>query len=203
MAKALGRKQNTGRNGFSRHTYVGVFYAPQAGRRGIIEQFPQDILADSSVPFKVVIVRSDRGGRFRARNFGDLLCRSRGIMEELPMASSPQFSGVAERALGLVETAAMAGQNPASELFPGAQLPAPALLWAEASRWACDALNRTATTATPESKLLHGTWYDIPPPVVLLPFLTPGYYCKVKRDNKSQAKAHESFFSLPLHPNHP
>ena len=89
MAKALGRKQNTGRNGFSRHTYVGVFYAPQAGRRGIIEQFPQDILADSSsVPSKVVIVRSDRGGRFRARNFGDLLCRSRGIMEELPMASS-------------------------------------------------------------------------------------------------------------------
>ena len=39
-------------------------------------------------------------------------------------------------------------------------------------------------------------WYGNPPPVVLLPFLRPGY-CKVKRENKSQAKAQECFYLGP------
>ena len=49
------------------------------------------------------------------------------------MADSPQFRAVAERGLGLIETAAMAGRIQAHELFPGAQLPATVSVWAEAS----------------------------------------------------------------------
>ena len=65
---------------------------------------------------------------------------------------SPQFNGVAKRALGLIETAAMAGRIQARELFPGAQLPTTESFWAEASHWACDASNRSATCANPANK---------------------------------------------------
>ena len=98
------------------------------------------------------MVRSDGGGEFRGGNFGDL-CRSRSIKQGFTMADSPQLNGVAERALGLIETVAMVGRIQARELFPGAQLPATEPLWAEASNWACDALNRTATSANPANQV--------------------------------------------------
>ena len=63
-------------------------------------------------------------------------------------------------------------------------------MWAETSHWTCDALNRTVTTANPENKSPYEMWFGNSLPVVLLPFLKPGY-CNVKRENKSQAKAHE------------
>ena len=44
------------------------------------EQFLADTRADG-VPPKVTIVRSDGGGEFRGRKFGDL-CRSRGIKQD-------------------------------------------------------------------------------------------------------------------------
>ena len=44
-------------------------------------------------------------------------------------------------------------------------------------------------------------WYGKTPPVVLLPFLKPGY-CKVKRESKSQAKSRECFHLGPAS-NHP
>ena len=95
----------------------------------------------------------------------------------------------------------MAGRIQARELLPGARLPATQSLWAEASHWACDALNRTATSANPANKSPYEMWYGNPPPVVLLPFLKPGY-CKMKRKNKSQPKAQECFYLGPA-PNHP
>ena len=167
--------------------------------KGCSMQFLSDTRADG-VPSQVVTVRSDGGGEFCGGNFGDL-CRSRSIKQQLTTADSPQFNGVAERALGLIETAAMAGRIQARELFPGAQLPATGSLWAEASHWACDALNRTAASANPANKSPYEMWYGNPPPVVLLPFLKPGY-CKVKREIKSQAKVQECFYLGPA-PNHP
>ena len=144
----------------------------------------------------MVIVRSDGGGEFSGGKFGDLR-RSRGITQEFTTADSPHFNGVAERALRLIETAAIAGLIQANEFFPGAELPSTASLWAEAFHWACDALNRTAMTANPERKTPHELWHGSSPPVVLLPFLKPGY-CKGKREYKSQAKAQECF-TLALH----
>ena len=90
----------------------------------------------------------------------------------------------------------MAGRIQARELLPGAQLPATESLWTEASHWACDAVNRTATSTNPANKSPYDMWYGKLPPEVLLPFLKPGY-CKVKRENKSQAKAQEFFTWAP------
>ena len=97
----------------------------------LFEHFLADTRADD-VPSKVVIVRSDEGGEFRGEKFGDLR-RSGGIKLEFTTADSPQFNEIAEHALGLNETAAMAGRIHARELFPCAQSPATASLWAEAS----------------------------------------------------------------------
>ena len=126
------------------------------------EMFKQ-FLADTragGVPLQVVTVQSDGGGEFCGGKFGDL-CPSRCIKQEFTTAGSSQFNGVAERALGLIETAAMAGRIQARELFPEAQLPATESLWSETSHWACDALNRTATSADPANKRVRwrrGEW---------------------------------------------
>ena len=83
-----------------------------------VEQFLADTRADG-VPSQVTITRSDGGGEFRGGTFEDL-CRSRCIKQEFTTVDSPQFNGVAERALGLTETAAIAGRIQARELSPGA-----------------------------------------------------------------------------------
>ena len=93
------------------------------------KQFLSETRANG-VPSQVVTVRSEGGGECCGGKFGDP-CRSRCIKQEFTTADSPQFNGVAERALGLIETAAMAGRMQARELLPGAQLPAAESFWAE------------------------------------------------------------------------
>ena len=162
VVESLGRKRYTliVREDFSRYTWV-YFMRHKSDAAEMFEQFLADTRTDG-VPSKVVIVRSDGGGEFRGGKFGELR-RSRGIKQEFTTADSPQFNGVAECALGLIETAAMAGRILARELFPGAQLPATEALWVGASHWACDALNRTATTANPSNKSPYEMWYGKPP----------------------------------------
>ena len=94
------------------------------------EEFLSGTPADG-VPSQVVTVRSDGDAEFRWRKFGNL-CRSRCIKQGFTTADSHQFNGAAERPLGLIETAAMAGRIQARELFPGARLPTADSLWAEA-----------------------------------------------------------------------
>ena len=151
VVQSLGRKRYNliVRDDFSRYTRV-YFMLHMSDGAEMFDKFIADTRTDG-VPSKVVIVRSDGGGEFRGGELGDL-CRSRGIKREFTTADNRRFNRVAERALGLIETAAMAGRIQARELFPGAHLPATESLWAEASHWACDALNRTATTANPENK---------------------------------------------------
>ena len=79
------------------------------------EQSPMDSRADG-VPSTVVIVRSDGGGESRGGNVGNL-SRSRGIKQEFTTADSPQFNGVAERALGLIRDGRNGGRNPGSIAF--------------------------------------------------------------------------------------
>ena len=92
----------------------------------LFEQFLTDSPADG-VPSTLGTVRSDESGEFRAVKFGGI-CRSRGIKQEFTTADSPQFNGVAERALGLIETAAMTDRTQSQKLFPSAQLLATASL---------------------------------------------------------------------------
>ena len=94
----------------------------------------------------------------------------------------------------------MTGRIQAQEFFPGVQLPATSSLWAKTSHWACVVLNGTAMTTNPESKSPHEIWHGISQ-VVLLPFLKSGY-CRVNRENASQAKA-QGFVYLDPAPNYP
>ena len=152
----------------------------------MFEQFLADTRADDILS-KVAIVRYDEVGEFRGGKFGNL-CRSRGSKQEYDDRQPPIQWGSRARAR-LIDTAAMASRIQAPELFHSAQLPATAPLWAEVSHWACDPLNRIATTAQPGSKSPHEMWHGSPPPlVVLLPFLKPGYW-KVKREKMSQTNA--------------
>ena len=111
--------------------HVGVLYAPQIERRGNFQAVPLGYTCRWCP-----VTGGDRpirwGGKFCGGTFGDL-CRSRCIKQEFTTADSPQFNGVAERALGLIETTAMAGRTQAREHFAGAQLPGTESLWAEAS----------------------------------------------------------------------
>ena len=140
---------------FSRYTWVN-FMRHKSDAVEMFKQFLADTRADG-VPSQVVTVRSGGAGELCGGKFVDL-CRSRCIMQEFTTADRLQFNRVAERALGLIETAATAGRIQARELFPGAQLPATELLWAESSHWACDALNHTATSANPANKSPYEIW---------------------------------------------
>ena len=62
------------------------------------------------------------------------------------------INGVAERALGVIQNAALAARIQARILFPHIELPPSQTLWPEAVHWASEALNRTATTSNPGSK---------------------------------------------------
>lgn len=83
------------------------FLRHKSDASGQFEQFLADTRV-GGVPFKVEIVRSDGNGELRREKFGDLR-RSRGIKQGFTTDDSPQFNGAAERALGLIETAATAG----------------------------------------------------------------------------------------------
>ena len=109
MVKSHGGKRYTliVREDFSRYMWV-YFMSHKSDAGETFKQFLSDTRADG-VPSQVVTVRSDGGGEFCAGEFGDL-CRSRCINQEFTTADGPQFNRVAERALGLIETAAMAGR---------------------------------------------------------------------------------------------
>ena len=137
------------RDVFSRYTWVYVL-CHKSCTPEIYKQFLPDARVDR-VPSQVVTVRADGGGEFCGRIFNDL-CRSICINQNITTVGSPQINGVAEPTLGLIEMAAMAVRIWLREHFPGAQLPEEELLWAEASHWACNALNRTETPANPANK---------------------------------------------------
>ena len=74
-----------------------------------IKYFSQ-YLADyrfTGVPFPVEVVRTDDAAEFKGGAFADLR-RERGIRQEFTTADSPQFNGVAERGIALIELAGKA-----------------------------------------------------------------------------------------------
>ena len=104
------------------------------------------------------------------------MCRRHRIKRELTTAQSPKFNGVAERALGIIEKTAKAGRIEAALLFPEANIPQGRDLWAEAMIWACDTLNRSATTANPARMSPHEMWHGSVAKIKMLPFLKPLFY---------------------------
>ncbi|CAN0499774.1 unnamed protein product, partial [Discosporangium mesarthrocarpum] len=109
-------------------------------------------------PCQVGIVRSDNGKEFSAGEFASL-CNELMIKQEFTPPYSPEYNGVAERAFGMIEMAAAAARVQAGQMYRHIRLPSTEKLWAEAMKWAAAALNRTATTANPESMSPHEMWY--------------------------------------------
>ncbi|CAN0512864.1 unnamed protein product, partial [Discosporangium mesarthrocarpum] len=70
-------------------------------------------------------------------------------------------------------------------------------LWAEASAWACAALNATATSANPGSICPYEAFYGKPAPLQVLPFLKPAFHRKAGRRPKSDLKGVECFYLGP------
>ena len=104
VVKSHGRNRYTliVRDDFQRYTWVYLM----RHKSDDAETFKQ--LFSDTRPSQVVTVGFDGSGEFCGGKFGDL-CRSRLFQQEFPTADSPQSHGGAERALGLIETAATAG----------------------------------------------------------------------------------------------
>ena len=94
-----------------------------------VESFLAEVRADDT-PCAVMVVRSDNGRNVFGGVFGELF-RKRGVKQEFTPADSPKYHVVAERALGLMNGAAVAARIQATELYPSA--PNYPSLWAEAA----------------------------------------------------------------------
>ena len=178
---------------FSRYAWV-YFLKHKSDAADAFRKFLADVRADG-VPSKVEIVRSDNGGEFFGGEFGEV-CKQFCIKQEFTNADSPKQNGVVERALGIIQNAALAACIQAPIIFPLVQLPPTESLWAEAVHWSCDALNHTATTANPGNKSPHEMWHGAAAPASPHPFLRPAY-CRWNRPSKSSPRAESCFYLGP------
>ena len=129
------------------------------------------------------------------------VCKQVSIKQEFTNADRPKQNGAVERALGIIQNAALAACIQAPIIFPHVQLRLTKSLWAEAMRWATDALNHSATTANPGNKSSHETWYKTAVHASRYPFLHPAYRRR-NRPSKSFPRA-ESWFYLGPGIDHP
>lgn len=144
------------------------------------------------------LARSDNASEFRGK-FAEV-CRKHGIKQEFTPPHTPKYNGVAERGLGLITDAALAGRIQAKELY--ADAPTFPALWAESIACACHQLNCSASSANPERKSPFEMFHGRPPPIeATQPFLKPAVFRK-RRKNKSQPKAQKGWYLGPAH-NHP
>ena len=160
----------------------------------LLKSFLAGVRADG-LPSLVEIVRSDNGGEFFGGEF-ESVCNELLIKQEFTPAYSPQFNGVAERGLGMIETAAMAARIQAKVLFGHVQLPETDKLWAEAMHWACEAINHTACSSNPDSKSPNEMWFGEARPARPYPFLKPAY-CRWQRPSKLLPKGESCFYVGP------
>ncbi len=161
-----------------------------------LEQFLADI-RDVGIP---EIISSDDASELKGGLFSDI-CRKLRIKREFTSADTPQYNGVAERGLTLIEKVAKASTIQAPVTFVGMQLPMTGSLWPESHNYACDVLNRTATTSNPGKKSPYEMWYGKKPPPTLLEWLQP-CFLRVKRKRKTDAQAKQGFYLGPA-ANHP
>ena len=151
-------------------------------------------------PHKAEVVRSDVGGKFYEREFG-YLCRREKIRQEFTTSDTPEYNDVAERQIGIIESASLAAKIQSSVMYPSEDSPRGDNIWAEQANWACDAINRTSTSANPGCKFPHEMWFGSPPTKSPMPFLKPGFR-KVKRENNLKPKAVKCWY-LGRVPNFP
>ena len=131
------------RDDFSRFTRV-FFLRAKDEAVTYFSKYPAEI-----TPRKVEVVRgSNGGGECSKGGFGDL-CTTEKIRQEFTRADSPQYNGVAERKIPILEAAGLAAMIQAVAKHPNEGFRRGESLWAEQAHWACHALNCTATLANP------------------------------------------------------
>ena len=167
----------------------------------VFKYFKQYLADDrfSGTPSPVETVRTDDATEFKSGYFA-YLCRERGSRQEFTTANSPQFNGVAERGIAMIESTGKAALIQAKCMFSGMGIPLSDSLWAAQAYWTCNALNFTATKANPKYKSSYEMWYGRTP-LSPFPFLKPGFV-KRKRTNKLEPQAVPCFYEGPS-PNRP
>ena len=124
------------------------------------------------------------------------MCRQYCIKWELTNAKCPELNGVAERALGIIQNAALAARIQPPILFPHIKSPPSEALWAKTVHLACEALNGTATTSNPGNKSPHDMWYGTAAPASPHQLRCPGY-CRWNRPSKVFPRCENSVYLGP------
>ena len=95
--------------------------------------------------------------RFSKCAFGTI-CTPEKIRQKITTADSPQYNGVAERQIAIIEAADLAARIQAAAKYSNEVSPRGDNFWAEQALWASHALNCTATSANPgfESPMICG-----------------------------------------------
>ena len=149
------------------------------------------LIADYITPQKLSIkcVRMDNGGEFEGEFQRELDRRS--ITHEHTPPDTPQYNGVAERALGLLREKAIILME---ELDDVINLPREKV-WAQAMLFACDVTNKSVTTSTDRSKSPYELWFGkLPTADHLRPFGAVGYARPRVREHKMAPKGEKWVF---------
>ena len=134
---------------------------------------------------------------FSGGNFGEVF-KQHCIRQEFTNANNPEQNGVVERALGIIQNAALAACTQAPEICPLVELPPTESLWAKAVHWSGETLNHTATTVIPGNKSPDESWHSAAAPAPPHPFLHPAY-CRWNRPSRSSTRTESCFFSCSGH----
>ncbi|CAN0075317.1 unnamed protein product, partial [Sphacelaria rigidula] len=144
-----------------------------------------DIIASHISPagLKIGIIRTNRGGEFEGE-FQNLL-NSLSIKPEKTPPHTPQYNGVAERALGIMRDKTVA-------LLRGLEEGKTNRLWAEAMQYACDTSNMCVTSSLDEGVTPYELWYGNKPSLSgILPLGTVGYMRHHSPPNKLAPGGHK------------
>ena len=149
------------------------------------------LVADYITPQKLSIkcVRTDNGGEFEGEFQRELGRRS--ITHEHTPPDTPQYNGVAERALGLLLEKAIILME---ELGDAIYVPREKL-WAQAMLFACDVTNKSVTTSTDGGKSPYELRFGkFPTADHLRPFGAVGYARRNVREHKMAPKKEKCLF---------
>ena len=149
------------------------------------------LIADYNIPQKLSTkcVRTDNGGKFEEKVQCELDRRS--ITHEHTPPDTPQYNGMAERALGLLREKAII---PMEELDGVINVPREKL-WAQAMLFACDVTNKSVTTSTDGGKSPYELWFGkFPTADHLRPFGAVGYARQKVCEHKMAPKGEKCVF---------
>ena len=144
--------------------------------------------------------RADNGAEYTNSAFVEY-CNSLQIRRELTAPYTPQQNGPLESGLSRPIKAGYAARIEVSELFPDVHLerlkglrdPDGSSLWMESILWACEGLNRSATTSNSGMLSSHEVFFGGRPPMPVLPFCKPAYH-RVPRQSKMARQARPCYF---------